>query len=155
MEFREYPTSSNVERIAFYPSVRGLDRAQEGDVDVLTIRFKKGETWAYSTVSPQQWEQLRDCQGSIGSLVHKAIVAPARIGEYQQRKLAGEWLGEENGDAADQEAERDAADGRLGRITKLAAAIDDGTILQDDASVQTLSDAVLKRPAGRRINPRR
>lgn len=145
MEYREYPTSSNVERIAFYPSIGALAGADDVLLDVLTIRFKNGQTYAYWNVSPPQWEQLRDHAGSIGALVQSTIVAPTRKGEYEMRKLDAEWLGTNNVDAAVQEAERAAADGGT-----LAHAVDDPA-----ASIQTHPDAVLKAPARRRLHPRR
>lgn len=108
MEYRDYPNSSNVDRIAFYMGIEALVGPEP--VDVLTVRFRSGQAYAYWNVSPPQWEQLRDCEGSIGSLIHKAIVLPAGRGEYISRKLEGPTLGAVNPSAARQEAERAEAD---------------------------------------------
>ena len=150
MEYRDYPNSSNVDRIAWYPSIEDFAAADHEDgVDVLTITFTSSpRPYAYWPVSPQQWEQLRDIEAgrSIGSLVQKAIVAPARRGEYMMEKLHGLTLGSESDGAALQELDRLNADAdRLG-LTPTE------TPSEAADSVQTQPATPSKRPARRRIS---
>lgn len=148
MEYRDYPNSTNVSRIAWYPSVEAFNDITDADalVDVLTIRFRNGACWAYWPVAPQQWEQLRDLEGSIGSLVHKAIVLPARRQEYSSRLLPGADLGEINVSAAQQELDRQNAD-----ADRFALSPGETPPAPAD-SVQTQPAANPPRPARRRIS---
>lgn len=149
MEYRDYPNSSNVERIAWYPSVRAFDDPAMAaiwrhELNVLTIRFRSGQTYAYWNVAPQQWEQLRDHEGSIGSLVQQTIVEPARRGEYRIHKLEAETLGARNSDAARQEYEREQADYKEAKARELA----DQTV----EAVPSVQTQPAPRPTPRRLS---
>lgn len=163
MEYRDYPNSSNVDRIAWYPSIEDFGPAvddrpgADASVDVLTVRFKGRSStrpYAYWSVAPQQWEQLRDCQGSIGTLIQKAIIIPTRRGEYSLAKLAGESLGEESDGAAQQEYQRDQADQKARGGAQIVDGEGNAAEIDPEAadSIQTQPVTPSTRPARRRIS---